>query len=113
MKFLMMIVTLITVSAEAQSFKCYEQVGKFARESTVAVVVNMTERDLVVTSLKGEADSANYKVQDAEVVHTRTGEWMKFGDFTIEKNGSDRRAFYNYNHKKPLEHLALKCFSVK
>ena len=98
---------------QMQTFKCYERNGKFAHGSNVAVVVTMNEHELNVTSLKGEAASATYSLEDSSVVSTRTGEWLKLGDFTIENSGSDRRAYYNYNSKKPLEHLALKCFAVK
>jgi hypothetical protein len=98
---------------QTQTFKCYERVGKFAHGSNVAVVVTMNDQEVNVTSLKGEAASTSYSSQDATVVNTRTGEWLKLGDFTIESSGSDRRAYYNYNSKKPLEHLTLKCFAVK
>ena len=104
---------IVTPVAQAQNFKCYEKAGKFSRDSSVAVVVNLSEHELAVTSLKGEVDSVVYDMSSASVVTTRSGEWLNMGDFSIENSGVDRHAYYHYSAKHPTVFLDLKCFLVK
>jgi hypothetical protein len=101
------------IAQAQQTFKCYEQVGKFAHGSKIAAVVNLTESEIIFTSLKGEAESAAWNLSEASVITTRAGEILRAGTFNIENTGTDRLAYYHYNRKKPLEQLALKCFGVK